>query len=112
MNEHPWPQEKRRHPRIFLGLPVRVYLSGEDTAATLELCNISIGGGYFRISGRQPLVNQWVVCGFVTADRSLCAARGRVVRIDNSGFALKLESANSAFKTFVEDISRPFMCAA
>jgi hypothetical protein len=112
MNENSKPLDKRRHPRIFLGLPVRVHFAGEPKSLTLELCDISMGGGYFRTSGRIPRLKQWVVCGFVTMDRTVCAARGRVVRVDDSGFALKLESTNAAFQTFVTEISDPFMCAA
>ena len=112
MNAKPWPLEMRRHPRIFLGVPVRVHFAGEPRSLTLELANVSSGGSCFRTSGRRPRLGQWVSFGFVTADRLVCAARGRVVRVDDSGFALKLESANSAFQSFVEDISGPFMCAA
>ena len=112
MNANPWPQEKRRHPRIFLGVPVRVHFAGEPRSLTLELCDISIGGSYLRTSGRRPRFGQRVSFGFVTADRAVCAARGRVVRVDDSGFALALECANAAFRNFVEDISGPFICAA
>jgi len=112
MNIDPWPLEKRHHPRTFLGVPVRVHFAGEPKSLTLELCNISIGGSCFRTSGQRPRLRQCVAFGFVTADRLVCAARGRVVRVDDSGFALKLECANPAFLSFVENISGPFMCAA
>ncbi len=112
MNANPWPLEKRRHPRIFLGVPVRVHFAGEPKSLTLELADVSMGGGRFHTEGRRPRLRQWVSFGFVTADRLVCAARGRVVRVDASGFALRLECANSAYSSFVADISGPFMCAA
>ena len=112
MNANPWPLEKRRHPRIFLGVPVRVHFAGEPKSLTLELADVSMGGSRFHTGGRRPRLRQWVSFGFVTADRLVCAARGRVVRVDASGFALKMECANSDFRSFVEDISGPFRCAA
>jgi hypothetical protein len=57
-------------------------------------------------------MNQWVAFGFVDAERSVCAARGRVIRRDEAGFALSLESTNSAFQGFVSDISGPYLIAA
>jgi hypothetical protein len=89
-----------------------VHFAGEPKSLTLELADVSLGGGRFRTIGRRPRLRQWVSFGFVTADRLICAARGRVVRVDTTGFALKLESANSDFHSFVADISGPFMCAA
>jgi hypothetical protein len=42
----------------------------------------------------------------------VCAARGRVVRVDAQGFALSLECANTAYRNFVNDISGALICAA
>jgi hypothetical protein len=107
-----WPVERRRYPRTFLGVPVRVHFAGVPKSLTLELCDLSIEGSYFRTSGSKPRRGQWVAYGFVTADRLVCAARGRVVRVDDGGFALQLEGTNSAFQSFVTDISAPFRRAA
>jgi len=107
-----WPTERRRNPRTFLGVPVRIHFAGVPKSLTLELCDISIEGSYFLTSGPKPRRGQWVAYGFVTADLLVCAARGRVVRVDDAGFALQLEGANSAFQTFVTDISAPFRRAA
>jgi len=107
-----WPIERRRYPRTFLGVPVRVHYAGVPKSLTLELGNVSFDGSYFHTSGAKPRRGQWVAFGFVTADLMVCAARGRVVRVDEAGFALQLESTNSAFQNFVADISAPFSRAA
>jgi hypothetical protein len=112
MGTNTWPVERRRYPRTFLGVPVRVHYAGVTQSLTLELCDVSYEGSLFRTAGPKPRRGQWVAYGFVTADRTVCAARGRVVRVDESGFALHLESANSAFQNFVADISTPFRRAA
>jgi hypothetical protein len=112
MNAHPSPTERRHHPRIFLGVPVRVHLAGEPRSLMLELVDVSASGSYFRTSGRRPRVGQYVAFGFVIAEGSVCTACGRVVRTDEHGFALKLERANPSFHGFVDDISGPFMRAA
>jgi hypothetical protein len=91
---------------------VRIHYAGVPQSLTLELADISMEGSYIRTSGRKPRRGQWVAYGFVTADLMVCAARGRVVRVDEAGFALQLESSNSAFQTFVTDISAPFRRAA
>lgn len=91
---------------------MRVHFAGVPQSLTLELADLSMEGSYFRTSGAKPRRGQWVAYGFVTADRLVCAARGRVVRVDEGGFALQLEGTNSAFETFVTDISAPFRQAA
>lgn len=107
-----WSTERRRTPRTYLGVPVRVHLAGEPQTLTLELVDISAGGSYFRTTGRRPRRGQWVALGFVVAGYSVCAARGRVLRVDEQGFAVTFESANSAFRSFVDDISGPHRIAA
>ena len=112
MGTNTWPVERRRYPRTFLGVPVRVHFAGVPQSLTLELADVSIEGSYFRTAGPKPRRGQWVAYGFVTADLLVCAARGRVVRVNDAGFALQLEGTNSAFQTFVTDISAPFRQAA
>jgi len=107
-----WPAERRRYPRTFLGVPVRVHFAGILKSLNLELFDVSIEGSYFRTSGPKPRRGQRVAYGFVTADLLVCAARGRVVRVEESGFALQLEGTNSAFQNFVADVSAPFSRAA
>jgi len=104
--------ERRRHPRVPLGVPVRVHMAGEARPTTIELVEVSGGGGSFRTAGQLPSLGQRVAFGFVTPDHAMCTACGRVVRLDQGGFALKLERANRSFRSFVQDISGPFIAAA
>lgn len=104
--------ERRRFPRVPLGVPVRVHMAGEARPTTLELVEVSSGGGSFLAAGLLPQLGQRVAFGFVMPDRSMCTACGRVVRLSQTGFALKLERANRSFRAFVQDISGPFVCAA
>jgi len=87
-------------------------MAGEARPTTLELVEVSSGGGSFRSTGQLPRLGQRVAFGFVTPDRAMCAASGRVVRLEHAGFALKLERANRSFRSFVQDISGPFIAAA
>jgi hypothetical protein len=86
-------------------LPVRVHLAGEPGPTTIELADISEGGGYFRTTEFQPRLEQRAAFGFVAGERSVCAALGHVVRVDAQGFALVLETSNSAFRDFVTNIA-------
>jgi len=95
--------EPRRYPRVFLGMQVAVRLPGEPDAQAVEIINASMGGCYFRAPGSRPRRGHLVAFGFVTAEHTVCAARGRVVRVDDVGFALQLEGTNSAFQRVVED---------
>ena len=104
--------ERRRHPRTYLGLPVRVHFAGEPRTITLELVDISLGGASFRTSDRRPRRGQWLALGFVTGERQVCAARGRAVRVDEAGFALAFDDVNSALRSFLEDLSNHVQRAA
>jgi hypothetical protein len=101
--------ERRRHPRVALGVPVRVHLAGEELPRTIELVDVSIGGGAFRMMGKLPVLGQRAAFGFVTPDSAMCAASGLVVRVGRDGFAVKLEKANGPFRSFVADISGPHL---
>jgi hypothetical protein len=109
---HHQSDERRLHPRTYLGLPVRVHFAGEPRTITLELVDISLGGASFRTSGRRPRRGQWLALGFVTGERQVCAARGRAVRVDECGFALAFDAVNSALRSFLEDLSNHVQRAA
>lgn len=104
--------ERRYHPRIHLGVPVRVHYAGEVRTLTLELANVSATGCYFKTSEGRPRVEQWIAFGFVDANRSVCTACGRAVRIDELGFAVRFERINQAFRDFLDGLAAPYPCAA
>jgi hypothetical protein len=93
-------------------VPVRVHYAGEVRTLVLELANVSATGCYFKTAEQHPRIGQWVAFGFVEANRSVCTACGRAVRSDEQGFAVKFERINAAFRSFVGDISGPYVCAA
>lgn len=103
--------ERRRHLRIPLGVPVRVHLA-DRRAMTLELVEVSAGGGSFRTVHERPGLGQRAAFGFVMPDRSICLARGRVVRVENRSFAVALDDMNAAFRSFLGDVSGPTVSAA
>ena len=104
--------ERRRHPRVRLGVPVRIYFLGERRPATLELVDLSASGGGFKTTSQWPGIGQRAAFGFVMPDRSVCLARGRVVRVDREGFAVALDRTNPGFRKFLGDISGPTVVAA
>lgn len=79
---------------------------------TLELVEVSMGGGSFRTVHERPGLGQRAAFGFVMPDRSICLARGRVVRVENRGFAVALDNMNTAFRSFLGDVSGPNAHAA
>ena len=105
-------QERRYHPRVHLGVPVRVHYAGEVRTLTLELSNVSADGCYFKTNERRPRLGQWIAFGFVEANRSVCTACGRAVRSDEQGFAVRFERTNESFRGFLDEISASYVCAA
>ena len=91
---------------------MRVQFAGQLFPMTLELVDISAGGGSFRATGQHPAFGQRAAFGFVTSEHSICLARGRVVRVDGHGFAMTFERTNGAFKSFLGEVSGPVVCAA
>jgi hypothetical protein len=93
--------EQRAHPRTGFGLEVKLMLLREKQpiAATLE--NISEGGCYFATSA--PVKEGAAVSVvFGLRPRGLCAASGRVVRVDApEGFGVKFNDINSYMREFV-----------
>jgi hypothetical protein len=104
--------ERRRHPRIPLGVPVRLRWGGDSPAMTIELVEVSLGGGSFRTPAGRPDIGQRAAFGFVVPDRSICLARGTVVRVEEHGFAIAFERMNGAFRGFLGDVSGPAIRAA
>jgi PilZ domain len=108
--EHPTTTavERRKSARFPLGLPVRVHLTGHADPITVEVVDLSARGGRFRCLDERVLVNETASFAFVLPDERHCAAKGRVVRADDSGeFAIKLSKANRAFLGFMGEFAAP-----
>ena len=100
------PAERRSSPRYPLGLPVHVHLAGHAEAMTVELMDLSAGGGRFRSAVGTVRLNQTASLAFVVPGPKRCLAKGRVVRTDGAGeFAVSLNEANKAFLGFVEQLA-------
>lgn len=97
--------DRRRHPRVPLGMPVRVHFAGHTMPVTVELRDISLGGCYFR--GAAAPRSARLAFGFVLPERRVCVARGRVLRVDGDGFAITIDRSNTVFNQFLTDLSGP-----
>jgi hypothetical protein len=91
--------------RVPLGMPVRVHFAGREMPVTVELRDVSHGGCYFR--GVTPPSFARLAFGFVLPERRVCVAGGRVLRIDNNGFAVVIDRSNETFTNFLNDLSGP-----
>lgn len=97
--------DQRAHPRTGFGLKVSLMLLREKQpiAATLE--NISEGGCYFTT--RAPVREGAAVSVvFGLRPQGLCAASGRVVRVESSeGFGVKFNDINTYMREFVATLA-------
>jgi hypothetical protein len=102
----PRAENRRRHPRIPVGLPVEIHLSGRDTPLTVELTDIAAGGVRFRALSSDVKIDQRATFMFVVAGRGACAAEGRVTRVDPSGeFIVLLDKTSPDFRAFVSSLA-------
>ena len=77
-------------------------LAGHPKTLTVELMDLSAGGGRFRFAGTDVSGHQLAAFAFVVPDQRRCFARGRVVRVEAPGqFAISLDQANEAFLAFL-----------
>lgn len=98
--------DRRRHTRFALGLPVGVHLPGRPSPIVVELLDLSVTGGRFRMLGENVGLAETATVAFVSQDQKRCFAEGKVVRADASGeFALRIEKRNEAFAAFVKNLS-------
>jgi hypothetical protein len=102
----PRAENRRRHPRIPVGLPVEIHLAGRDTPLTVELTDIAAGGVRFRALSSDVKTEQRATFMFVVAGRGACAAEGRVTRVDPSGeFIVVLDKTSPDFRAFVSSLA-------
>lgn len=95
--------DRRRHLRVPLGMPVRVHFAGRTMPVTVELRDISHGGCYFRGASAPAFAR--LAFGFVLPERQVCVARGRVLRVDDGGFAITIDQSNETFTDFLTGLS-------
>jgi hypothetical protein len=106
----PRASERRRYPRIPVGLAVRVHFAGRTIPLTVELADVSRGGCYFQ--GASAPADARVAFGFILPGRQVCVAAGQVLRVDPRGFAVAVDRANEGFTEFLSCVSGPIAASA
>jgi hypothetical protein len=97
---------RRRHPRIPVGLPVEVHLSGRDAPLTVELTDIAAGGVRFRAPSNDVKLEQRATFMFIAEGRGACAAEGHIIRVDANGeFIVVLDKTSPDFRAFVSSLA-------
>ena len=98
----PVRQNRRKHARVPVGLPVEVHISGLAKPLIVELMDIAPGGIRFRSLTDQVALDQRATFKFTAANHGECAAEGKVLRVQPGGvFIVALERANRVFRDFV-----------
>jgi hypothetical protein len=98
----PIRQNRRKHARVPVGLPVEVRVSGVAAPLIVELMDIAPGGIRFRSLTDQVDLGQVATFKFHVADVGECAAEGKVLRVQSEGvFIVALERANRVYRDFV-----------
>ena len=99
--------DRRRHRRFTVGVPVRMRAAGAPTATMIELSDVSFRGCRIRglWNASAPPLNSRVAFGFVLPDRNIALAKGRIVRqiadSQGGGVGMVIEKANVAFYEFL-----------
>jgi c-di-GMP-binding flagellar brake protein YcgR len=97
---------RRRHPRVQVGLPVEVHLSGRETPLTVELTDIAAGGVRFRAPSNDVKLDQRAKFTFIAAGRGACAAEGHITRVNKDGeFIVVLDKTSPDFRAFVSSLA-------
>jgi hypothetical protein len=105
-HQRPAHDERRRHLRFPLGLPVEIHVDGESEPVVVELVDIAEQGVRFRSVAGGLRLDQRAAFGFVIPGQQACVANGRVVRIEAGGvFVLSLDRSNAAFRGFVGSLA-------
>ncbi len=99
--------DKRRHPRVSLGLLIQVRAGSIAEFRNVHCDNISLGGMFVRTPERRPVGSE-VFFQFTLKDGgTLIEGLGRVVRVDEHGLGLQfvsvLEPSATIIRHLVED---------
>jgi hypothetical protein len=98
----PTRQNRRKHARVPVGLPVEVHISGIAAPLIVELMDLAPGGIKFRSLTDQVGMDQTATFKFHVANVGECAAEGNVLRIQPDGvFIVALERATRVYRDFV-----------
>ena len=98
----PVRQNRRKHARVPVGLPVEVRISGVSAPLIVELMDIAPGGIRFMSLTDQVALGQVATFKFHVANVGECAAEGKVLRVQPGGvFIVELERANRVYREFV-----------
>jgi hypothetical protein len=99
-------QNRRRHARFPLGLPVRLQVVGRPEPLIVEIVDVSAGGVRLRSLGDEVRTKQRAALKFVLPDQRACAAEGHVSRVERDGtFVLQLEKANATVLNFLKSLA-------
>jgi hypothetical protein len=98
----PFRENRRKHARVLVGLPVEVHISDLAAPLIVELMDIAPGGIRFRSLNDDVALGQVATFKFHVAEVGECAAEGKVLRIQPGGvFIVELERANRVYRDFV-----------
>lgn len=104
-------QNRRRHARFLLGLPVKLHVDGGKDPITVEVVDISAGGARLRAFACPVRADQHATLRFLLPDQRPCIAQGRVVRVGSDlrsevvDFVLRLDDTNEAFRGFLDSLA-------
>lgn len=98
-------QNRRRHKRFPLGLPVELHVAGREQPVIVEIVDVSAGGVRLRALESAVKVAEQATLRFLLEGGRTCVAVGQVARIENDrAIILILKRANPAFKAFLASL--------
>ena len=97
---------RRRHPRVPVGLPGAGHLSGCAAARTGALSDSAAGGVRVRAPASAVPVGHRAPDRVVVEGSGTCAAEGPVTRLSPGGeFIVELDKTSPAFRAFVSSLA-------
>jgi hypothetical protein len=103
----PPQKNRRRHPRVPVGLPVEVHIADSAKTIVVELVDIAKAGVRFRSLGEEVKVGQRATFTFTVEGQGNCSAEGQVARVHSGNeFIVVLEKANPKFRDFVLSLTK------
>jgi len=101
----PVQQNRRRHKRFPLGLPVELHVAGREQPVIVEVVDVSAGGVRLRALESAVRVAEQATLKFLLPGNRHCVAVGQVARVEKEReIILILKRANPAFKAFLASL--------